>query len=1019
MIATSLRRAPLLLLAAALAWHSGSLAADAPDSWLSEIGARIEAAEYDVTWQADSAAYQAPNRAHGFRTYFTGSGFRSRPRSPESVAWDWGLTWVGYGRGGASFEVPVASVSARGNRAELSRGELSEWYENGPAGLEQGFDLPHPPEVAASRSGARALASHGVVLDASLVHLDLALSGSLTPRFSTDGRSIDFVTASGAPALRYADLHVTDASGTRALFVDGGFLRRGNGRRAHRDRRAGRDVPDRGRSARDLARRGWGRAISSAPTTASRSAPRATSTATATPTSSSERTSTTTAQADEGRAFVYLGSASGLSTTPAWIDGERTSRASRYGALGARRRGTSTATASPTSSSGRTPTTTARQRRGPRLRLLRLALGARDRRGLDRRERSGGRRVRGSPSAAPGTSTATASPTSSSAPGVRQRPDERGPGLRLSTARPSGSRSRAPRGPRRAIRPGSLIRRLGRDRGRRQRRRLRRRRSSGRRSYDNGQSDEGRAFVYLGSASGLATSACVDGRERPGGRATRRSRRRPRATSTATATPTSSSERPGSTTARRTRAARSSTSARRRGSPRRRVVDGRERSGVGATSALSVATAGDVNGDGYADVIVGAPGFDDGGRGRRPRRRTSGSAAGLVHGRRVDGGERPGERRRSAHRGDGGGRQRRRLRRRDRRAPTATTTGRRTRGARSSTSARPSGLAATPGLDGGERPGERQRGSAARSPTAGDVNGDGYADVDRRRARLYDNGEADEGRAFVYHGSPAGLATTAAWTAESDQAGAALRRLRSRRRATSTATATPTSIVGASTSTTARPTRGASSSTTARPRASRRPRRGRRRATRRSRASGTRVGRGGGRQRRRLRGRDRRRAPSTTTARPTRAGPSSTSAPPRGCGHARLDGGERPGGRALRRLGRDGGGRQRRRLLRRDRGRVRLRQRPDRRRGAPSSTTARASGLCDEPRAGPREGDQASALFGYSVATAGDVNGDGYSDVIIGVRQYDNGQDNEGHRAPVPAKDMLECPSAFADRSAN
>lgn len=42
------------------------------------------------------------------------------------------------------------------------------------------------------------------------------------------------------------------------------------------------------------------------------------------------------------------------------------------------------------------------------------------------------------------------------------------------------------------------------------------------------------------------------------------------------------------------------------------------------------------------------------------------------------------------------------------------------------------------------------------------------------------------------------------------------------------------------------------------------------------------------------------------------------------------------------------------------------------------------------------QSNQAGALFGYEAATAGDVNGDGYSDIIIGAYGYDNGQSNEG-----------------------
>jgi hypothetical protein len=129
---------------------------------------------------------------------------------------------------------------------------------------------------------------------------------------------------------------------------------------------------------------------------------------------------------------------------------------------------------------------------------------------------------------------------------------------------------------------------------------------------------------------------------------------------------------------------------------------------VNANLGYSVAGAGDVNGDGYSDIIVGAHGYDNG--------QSDEGAAFVYHG-----------------------------------------------------SANGLSTSASAMLESNQA--GAQMGYSV--STAGDVNGDGYSDV-VVGAHGYDNGQTDEGAAFIYYGSASGLSTSAAVMLESDQVSAYL-----------------------------------------------------------------------------------------------------------------------------------------------------------------------------------------------------------------------------------------------------
>jgi len=123
------------------------------------------------------------------------------------------LTLSAWGYGDRLRAVEPVRPQAVKNRVEYRRGLLTEWYVNGPFGLQQGFTVKAaPPGGADGHTPLR---------------LSLALGGGLTAGVDQDRRGLVFHGADGTALFQYRGLTVTDAGGRQAqswLEVKGDVL---------------------------------------------------------------------------------------------------------------------------------------------------------------------------------------------------------------------------------------------------------------------------------------------------------------------------------------------------------------------------------------------------------------------------------------------------------------------------------------------------------------------------------------------------------------------------------------------------------------------------------------------------------------------------------------------------------------------------------------------------------------------------------------------------------------------------
>ena len=157
----------------------------------------------------DGTAYRTENWDHKFAAKFTPGGITLS--ADEGSPWDWSLRAASYGRQGSLQPLADSWPAAAGNRVEYVHANgLTEWYVNGPMGLQQGFTIPD------SLAGGEGL-----------VEVRVALSGSVTAEVEQNGQAAILREAGGPGRLRYAGLYVYDDDGRRldAYFktVSGGW----------------------------------------------------------------------------------------------------------------------------------------------------------------------------------------------------------------------------------------------------------------------------------------------------------------------------------------------------------------------------------------------------------------------------------------------------------------------------------------------------------------------------------------------------------------------------------------------------------------------------------------------------------------------------------------------------------------------------------------------------------------------------------------------------------------------------
>ena len=142
----------------------------------------------------DGQCLAADNAGNSITARFTGAGVEIGAGTQRFC-----LQPAAWGYGDELAALTQGLPQAVDNMVTAQRGLLSEWYVNGPLGLQQGFTVSEAPRAA---SGPLKIA--------------MAITGAVIGRVDDDGRGVLLTGADGSALYRYSGLVVRDSRGREA-----------------------------------------------------------------------------------------------------------------------------------------------------------------------------------------------------------------------------------------------------------------------------------------------------------------------------------------------------------------------------------------------------------------------------------------------------------------------------------------------------------------------------------------------------------------------------------------------------------------------------------------------------------------------------------------------------------------------------------------------------------------------------------------------------------------------------------